>query len=73
MQTSDLIVGGRSIVGVLTGTPIENEENLAFSAAHGVKPMVEVMALDDAPKAYERMMSGGARFRIVLDIASVDA
>jgi D-arabinose 1-dehydrogenase-like Zn-dependent alcohol dehydrogenase len=31
------------------------------------------MALDDAPKAYERMMSGEARFRIALDIASVDA
>ena len=29
--------------------------------------------LDDAPKAYERMMSGAARFRIVLDIASVNA
>jgi D-arabinose 1-dehydrogenase-like Zn-dependent alcohol dehydrogenase len=35
--------------------------------------MNEVMTLDDASKAYERMMSGAARFRVVLDIASVDA
>ena len=70
VSTADLIFGGRSIVGSLTGTPIENEDNLAFSAAHGVKPMNEVMALEDAPKAYERMMSGAARFRVVLDIAS---
>ena len=73
VQTSDLIFGGRSIVGSLTGSSIENEDNLAFSLAHGIKPMTEVMALDDAPKAYERMMSGAARFRVVLDIASVDA
>ena len=73
VQTSDLIFGGRSIIGSLTGTPVENEDNLAFSLSHGIKPMTEVMALDDAPKAYERMMSGAARFRIVLDIASVNA
>jgi D-arabinose 1-dehydrogenase-like Zn-dependent alcohol dehydrogenase len=35
--------------------------------------MNEVMPFEDAPKAYERMMSGAARFRVVLDIASVDA
>ncbi|MDT5016343.1 MAG: alcohol dehydrogenase, propanol-preferring, partial [Mycobacterium sp.] len=73
VQTSDLIFGGRSIIGSLTGTPIENEDNLAFSLSHGVKPMTEVMTLDEAPKAYERMMSGAPRFRIVLDIASVEA
>ena len=40
--------------------------------SHGIKSMNEVMPFEDAPKAYERMMSGAARFRIVLDIASVD-
>jgi D-arabinose 1-dehydrogenase-like Zn-dependent alcohol dehydrogenase len=69
VMTSDLIFGGRSIVGSLTGTPIENEANLAFSAARGVAPMVEPFDFEDAPKAYERMMSGDARFRVVLDIA----
>jgi alcohol dehydrogenase, propanol-preferring len=73
VQTSDLIFGGRSIVGSLTGSSIENEDNLAFSVARGVKPMTEVMPFEDAPKAYERMMSGAARFRVVLDIASVEA
>jgi len=67
VETSDLIFGGRSIVGSLTGSSIENEDNLAFSVAHGIKPMSEVMSLEDAPEAYERMMSGDARLRIVLD------
>ncbi|MCW2663959.1 MAG: alcohol dehydrogenase [Mycobacterium sp.] len=70
VSTSDLIFGGRSIVGSLTGTPIENEANLAFSAARGVAPMIELFDFDDAPKAYERMMSGDARFRVVLDVAA---
>lgn len=69
VNTADLIFGGRSIIGSLTGSAIENEDNLAFSAATGVNPMVEVMPFDEAPKAYDRMMSGQARFRVVLDVA----
>jgi D-arabinose 1-dehydrogenase-like Zn-dependent alcohol dehydrogenase len=32
--------------------------------------MIELFDFDDAPKAYERMMSGDARFRVVLDVAA---
>lgn len=71
--TSDLIFGGRSIVGSLTGSPIENEDNLNFSLAAGIMPMVETMPFVEAPKAYDRMMSGKARFRIVLGIAATSA
>jgi propanol-preferring alcohol dehydrogenase len=65
---ADLVFGSRSIVGSLTGSSIENEDNLRFAAAHGVAPMTEVLPFDDAPAAYERMMSGQARFRVVLDM-----
>lgn len=68
VNTADLILGGRCIVGSLTGSALDNEENLAFSLANGISPMVEVMPFEEAPKAYERMMSGQARFRVVLDI-----
>lgn len=69
VDTAELILAGRSIVGSLTGSSIENEDSLAFSAANGIAPMIEVMPFEEAPKAYERMMSGQARFRVVLDIA----
>lgn len=69
VQTSDLIFGGRSIIGSLTGSPIENEDNLAFGIANGITPMVEVVPFEQAPAAYERMMAGKARFRVVLDVA----
>ena len=69
-KTSDLIFGSRSIVGSITGTPVQNEDNLAFSAAHAITPMIEVLAFEDAPKAYEHMMSGAARFRVVIDLTA---
>jgi alcohol dehydrogenase, propanol-preferring len=70
VHTSDLIFGTRSIAGTLTGSPVENEDNLDFTRRHGIRSWNEVLPLADAPKAYERMLSGQARFRIVLDTAS---
>jgi len=64
------IFGARSVTGSLTGTPIENEDDLAFSVRHGIRPMVERMPLTAAPEAYERMMSEQARFRVVLDMTA---
>ncbi|MFD4612255.1 alcohol dehydrogenase catalytic domain-containing protein [Streptomyces sp. NPDC058440] len=70
VSTPDLIFGTRSIVGSLTGSSIENEDNLAFSLAHGIRPSVEVMPFERALDGYERMLSGKARFRVVLDAAA---
>jgi alcohol dehydrogenase, propanol-preferring len=66
VATPDLIFGTRSIVGHLTGTPIDNEDSLA----HGIRPITETMPFTQAPAAYEPMLSGQARFRVVLDIAA---
>jgi alcohol dehydrogenase, propanol-preferring len=66
-QTVDLIFGTRSVTGSLTGSSIENEDNLLLACRRGIRSMNEVMPLSEAPKAYERMMSGQARFRVVLD------
>lgn len=67
VATTDLILGSRTISGSLTGSAIENEDNLEFSSRSGIRPLVETMPLSRAPEAYERMMSGRARFRVVLD------
>ncbi|MFK0150461.1 alcohol dehydrogenase catalytic domain-containing protein [Streptomyces sp. NPDC090493] len=68
--TADLIFGTRSIVGSLTGSSIENEDNLGFSLAHGIHPAIETMPFERAMDAYERMLSGKARFRVVLDVTA---
>ena len=66
VSTVTLIMQDVEIVGSLTGTPAENEQNLRFAAAQGIRAMTELAPLTDAPQAYARMMSGEARFRMVL-------
>jgi D-arabinose 1-dehydrogenase-like Zn-dependent alcohol dehydrogenase len=61
-----LIMGRRTIVGWPSGTGMDSEDTLNFSALAGIKPMVEVYPLEKAAEAFERMMSGKARFRVVL-------
>ena len=61
-----LITGVRSIRGGLAGTPADGEDALRFAALSGVRPMVETYPLERAAEAYARMMSGKARFRVVL-------
>ena len=61
-----LISGRRSIHGWPSGTSIDSEDTLAFSVLSDIRPMIETMPLEKAPEAYERMMSGEARFRMVL-------
>jgi propanol-preferring alcohol dehydrogenase len=64
-----LIFGGVRLAGSLTGSSIENEDNLRFAAAQGITPMVEGARLENAQAAYDRMLSGKARFRMVLATA----
>jgi len=61
-----LIGGNRSIHGHASGTSMDSQDTLAFSALTGVRPMIETMPLEHAVEAYARMMSNKARFRIVL-------
>jgi D-arabinose 1-dehydrogenase-like Zn-dependent alcohol dehydrogenase len=70
MQVSPvfLLAGCRSIKGWYSGTSIDSQDALAFSARTGVRPMNEIFPLERASEAYDRMMSGKARFRVVLTI-----
>jgi len=61
-----LIMPRRSIVGWPSGSSIDSQDTLAFAAQAGVRPMTEVVPLERAAEGYERMMSGKARFRVVL-------
>jgi D-arabinose 1-dehydrogenase-like Zn-dependent alcohol dehydrogenase len=65
-----LLIGGRrSIAGWPSGRSIDSEDTLAFSSLTGVRSMNEIYPLERAAEAYERMMSGKARFRVVLTTA----
>jgi D-arabinose 1-dehydrogenase-like Zn-dependent alcohol dehydrogenase len=66
VSTVQLITGRRSVQGWPVGTSADSQDTLAFSALAGVRPMIEEFPLERAAEAYDRMISGGARFRVVL-------
>jgi D-arabinose 1-dehydrogenase-like Zn-dependent alcohol dehydrogenase len=61
-----LLNGCRSVRGWYSGTSIDSQDTLRFSVLTGVRSMNEVLPLERVNEAYERMMSGKARFRVVL-------
>lgn len=62
-----LLVGGqRSVLGSLTGTPYDNEKTLDFSVLADVRPRIDVLPLEQANEALERLRSGGVKYRMVL-------
>ncbi|MGP0067538.1 MAG: alcohol dehydrogenase [Isosphaeraceae bacterium] len=63
-----LLMGNRSVKGWYSGTSIDSQDTLAFSVRTGVRSMNETYPLDRVSEAYDRMMSGNARFRVVLTI-----
>jgi D-arabinose 1-dehydrogenase-like Zn-dependent alcohol dehydrogenase len=61
-----LLMGRRSLVGWPSGTSMDSQDTLSFSALSGVRSMNEIFPLERATEAYERMMSSKVRFRAVL-------
>lgn len=61
-----LVVGERSVLGSITGTPYEIERTLDFSVLADVRPRIETMPLEKAFEAFQKMKSGDVKFRMVL-------
>jgi alcohol dehydrogenase len=61
-----LVVGERSVLGSLTGTPYEAERTLDFSVLADVRPIYESLPLERAEEAYQRLKRGDVKFRLVL-------
>jgi D-arabinose 1-dehydrogenase-like Zn-dependent alcohol dehydrogenase len=61
-----LIQGSKTIAGWASGIATDSEDTMQFSALTGVRPMIEKYPLEKAAEAYDQMMSGRARFRVVL-------
>lgn len=68
-----LILGRRAVKGWYCGASIESEDTLKFSVRTGVQSMNEVFPLERVNEAYERMLSGRSRFRVVLSMARPQA
>jgi alcohol dehydrogenase len=73
VSTGYLVRGERSVQGSITGSPYESEKALDFSVLAGVRPMIEVMPLERANEAYQKMKSGDVKFRMVLAVSDGSA
>ncbi|MFH5879253.1 alcohol dehydrogenase catalytic domain-containing protein [Arthrobacter sp. NA-172] len=66
VSAANLVMGSSSVAGHASGTAKDSEDTLRFAALTGVRPMIETYPLANAAEGFERMMSGRARFRVVL-------
>jgi len=66
VDTLGLLMKSASVKGWYSGVAADSEDTLAFSKLTGVASTNEIFAFEDAQAAYDRMMSGKARFRVVL-------
>ena len=68
VDTIALVQKGLSVCGWPAGHALDCEDAIEFADTHGVRCLVERFPLGEAQKAFERMLSGKARFRVVLDM-----
>ncbi|QTE02696.1 alcohol dehydrogenase [Streptomyces cyanogenus] len=66
ISPAQLLMTGRVVRGHPSGTSQDVEDTMAFSVLHGIRPMTETVPLEQAGEAYDKMLSGAARFRMVL-------
>jgi alcohol dehydrogenase len=61
-----LLMTARKVVGHPSGTAQDVQDTMEFSALHNIRPMTETVPLDRAGEAYDKMLAGKARFRMVI-------
>jgi len=68
VSPAQIITASQAVQGWYSGTSIDSQDTLLFSALSGVRSVNEVFPLERVNEAYDRMLSGKARFRVVLAI-----
>ncbi len=68
IDSIDLLTKRAAVKGWYSGIAADSEDTLTFSRQNGIASMNEVFPLERAQAAYDRMMSGNARFRVVLKV-----
>ncbi len=60
------LLSGKQIAGWPSGSSVDSEDAMSFSALTNVRPRVEVFKLEQAEEAFGKMMENRVRFRAVL-------
>ena len=67
----NLVFGRKSFAGSLIGGIPETQEMLDYCAEHNIVSDIEIIAMKDINKAYERMLKGDVKYRFVIDMATL--
>ncbi|MGI9088682.1 MAG: NAD(P)-dependent alcohol dehydrogenase [Chthoniobacterales bacterium] len=67
-----LIGRRRQLSGSLIGGIAETQEMLEFCAEHGITSEIELIPITQINEAYERMLRSEAKYRFVIDMASLN-
>lgn len=67
VNTVGMIGGRQSIQAWPSGVSADSADTMRFAVLAGVRPLIETEPLERANEAYEKMMSGAARFRMVIE------
>ena len=71
LNTAPMVYRGKTLAGSLIGGLGETQEMLDFCAEHGVTSDVELIAIQDINRAYQRLLNGDVKYRFVIDLASL--
>ena len=66
-----LIMRRRSLSGSAIGGIAETQEMLDFCGAHGITAQVEIIPIQKANEAYERLLKADVKYRFSVDMASL--
>lgn len=71
LNNQEVAMHRRTVSGSVIGSIAETQEVLDFCAEHNILPEVEMIAMQDINKAFDKMMDEEVRFRYVIDMASL--
>jgi len=66
-------MGRRRLASSGVGGTLETQEMLDFCSKHKIAADVEVIAAADINDAFERLEQGKVRYRLVIDMATLEA
>jgi len=69
--TFPMIIGRRRMAGSIIGGIRETQEMLDFCGKNNIPSDVEVIAIKDLEKAYDRTVKGDVRYRFVIDMTTL--
>lgn len=66
-----IFAGGKKVYGSMIGGIKETQEMLDFSLKHKIYPETEIISANQIDEAYEKLTTGKAKFRYVIDMKTL--